>query len=61
MAASFQILSNLLFPFIILFYAVSCVFGIWNLMMAQWLRCYATSRKVAGSIPDAVTDIIQFT
>ena len=22
--------------------------------MAQWLRCYATSRKVAGSIPDGV-------
>jgi len=22
--------------------------------VAQWLRCYATNRKVAGSIPDGV-------
>ena len=25
--------------------------------VAQWLRCCATSRKVAGSIPDGVTGI----
>jgi len=25
--------------------------------VAQWLRCYATNRKVAGSIPDGVTGI----
>ena len=25
--------------------------------MAQWLRCYATNRKVAGSIPDGVIGI----
>ena len=24
-------------------------------MVAQWLRCYATNRKVAGSIPDGVS------
>ena len=22
--------------------------------LAQWLRCYATNRKVAGSIPDGI-------
>ena len=26
--------------------------------VAQWLRCCATNRKVAGSIPDDVIDII---
>ena len=26
--------------------------------VAQWLRCCATNRKVAGSIPDGVIDII---
>jgi hypothetical protein len=25
--------------------------------VAQWLRCCATNRKVAGSIPDGVTGI----
>ena len=25
--------------------------------VAQWLRCCATNRKVAGSIPDSVTGI----
>ena len=25
--------------------------------VAQWLRCRATNRKVAGSIPDGVTGI----
>ena len=28
--------------------------------MAQWLRCCATNRKVAGSIPAGVTDIKSF-
>jgi hypothetical protein len=28
------------------------------LMVAQWLRYCATNRKVAGSIPDSVIDII---
>ena len=30
--------------------------SLWNLgnAVAQWLRCYATNREVAGSIPDAV-------
>jgi hypothetical protein len=27
------------------------------LMVAQWLRYYATNRKVAGSIPDGVIGI----
>jgi len=27
--------------------------------VAQWLRCCATNRKVAGSIPDGVTRIFQ--
>ena len=26
--------------------------------VAQWLRCCASDRKVAGSIPDGVIDII---
>ena len=27
--------------------------------VAQWLRCCATNRKFAGSIPDVVTGIFQ--
>ena len=27
--------------------------------VAQWLRCYATNRKVAGSIPDGVIGIFR--
>jgi hypothetical protein len=27
------------------------------LMVAQWLRCCATNRKVAGSIPDGVVGL----
>ena len=27
---------------------------------AQWLRCYATNRKVAGSIPDGDIGIFHF-
>jgi len=26
-------------------------------VVAQWLRCYATNRKVAGSIPGGVTGL----
>ena len=26
----------------------------WGTSVAQWLRCYATNRKVAGSIPAGV-------
>ena len=29
----------------------------WGTAVAQWLRCCATIRKVAGSIPDGVTGI----
>jgi len=28
--------------------------------VAQWLRCYATNRKVAGSIPDGVIGIFHW-
>ena len=30
----------------------------WMTAVAQWLRCCATNRKVAGSIPDVVVGII---
>ena len=29
--------------------------------MAQWLRCCATNRKVAGSIPDGAIGILPIT
>jgi hypothetical protein len=29
--------------------------------VAEWLRHYATSRKVAGSIPDEVNEFFKFT
>ena len=29
----------------------------WGTAVAQWLRCCATNRKVAGSIPNGVTGI----
>ena len=35
----------------------------WGTVVAQWLRCCATNRKVAGSIPDGVgnfTDVKSF-
>ena len=32
-------------------------FNNWGTAVAQWLRCCATNRKVAGSIPDGVTGI----
>jgi len=28
--------------------------------VAQWLRCYATNRKVAGSIPDGVIGVFHW-
>ena len=30
---------------------------VWGTVVAQWLRCCATNRKVAGSIPAGVTGI----
>jgi len=33
-----------------------CVCG-WETAVAQWLKCYATNRKVAGSIPAGVIGI----
>jgi hypothetical protein len=32
----------------------------WGTAVAQWLRCCATNRKVAGSIPDGVIGIFHF-
>jgi len=29
--------------------------GMWGTVVAQWLRCCATNRKVAGSIPAGVS------
>ena len=29
----------------------------WGTAVEQWLRCWATNRKVAGSIPAGVTGI----
>ena len=37
---------------------ITCTFfGLWGTEVAQWLRCCATNRKVAGSIPDGVIGI----
>ena len=38
-----------------LFYSYFCVFE--GTAVAQWLRCCAKNRKVAGSIPDGVIGI----
>jgi len=32
----------------------------WETAVAQWLRCCATNRKVAGSIPDGVIGIFHW-
>ena len=32
----------------------------WGTAVAQWLRCCATNRNVAGSIPAGVSDIKSF-
>jgi len=37
------------------FYTLSCDRG--GTVVAQWLRCCATNRKVAGSIPEGVIGI----
>ena len=31
----------------------------WGTAVAQWLMCFATNRKVAGSIPDSFIIIFQ--
>ena len=36
---------------------VICVLVFTGTAVAQWLRCCATNRKVAGSIPDGVIGI----
>ena len=33
----------------------TCTAVQWGTAVAQWLRCFATIRKVAGSIPAGVT------
>ena len=37
----------------------NCIYSIWywGTAVAQWLRCCATNRKVAGSIPGGVIGI----
>jgi len=46
------------------FLALTAVFAegtfLWGTAVAQWLRCCATKRKVAGSIPAGVIDIKSF-
>ena len=37
-----------------------CIYHIWGTAVAQWLRCCATNRKVAGSIPDGVIGIFHW-
>ena len=44
-------------PALQLFQCVRCWGMLPGAAVAQWLRCCATNRKVAGSIPDAVTEI----
>ena len=39
---------------------VNYLVEIWDFFSAQWLRCYATNRKVAGSIPDGVIGIFHW-
>jgi len=37
-------------------YLVSCIYLLlWETAVAQWIRCCATNRKVAGSIPAGVS------
>jgi hypothetical protein len=37
---------------------LTVIMGKWGTRWRSWLRCCATSRKVAGSIPNGVNDII---
>ena len=39
---------------------ILCMVIVWGTAVAQWLRCCATNRKVAGSIPAGVSDIKSF-
>ena len=47
--------SKLIFLYSLLF--ITDTTNIWRTAVAQWLRCCATNRKVAGSIPDGVIGI----
>ena len=40
-----------------LYYFTAAIIVNGDCTVAQWLRCYATNRKVAGSIPDGVIGI----
>jgi len=50
-STSTALLSILLLPFICCYYQAG------GTAVVQWLRCCATNRKVAGSIPDGVIGI----
>ena len=41
---------------IIKLYFVTMLLEMWGTAVAQWLRCCATNRKVAGSIPAGVSE-----
>ena len=51
----YRALIRLLYHNIIILY-----YSTWWTAVAQWLRCCATNRKVAGSIPDGVTGIFHW-
>jgi hypothetical protein len=48
-------IKNIIYVDCLLFKYACCLRG--PLMVAQWLKYYATNRKVAGSIPDGVIEI----
>ena len=47
----------LLPPIIVIIIIIIIIIIIMGIAVAQWLRCRATNRKVAGSIPAGVTGI----
>ena len=56
--SSFQFILNILFPRLSDYITHYALF--WGTAVAQWLRCCATNRKVAGSIPDGVNGIFHW-
>ena len=55
--ATILLLSKLLTKLSMHHYILSCVTDYLGTAVAQWLRCCATNRKVAGSIPAGVIGI----
>ena len=56
----FSCLNVLLYHTTALFFTASLLYSytvIFGTAVAQWVRCCATNRKVAGSIPEGVTGI----